>query len=551
MKKNVAALATPASMQAPGKSETKTDSPEKLFNFDESASHRSLTEDTGVEAAVSGDARRSGLSKPEPKLDAAQNSLIKNHKSMVRGRDFGSYVRAFDGNFGTGDFSRSVAALRNTSGARWLDSGGGEGTATADLMAHPGYEGLTTTVISFETSAQPGPRRQVLAGRFLQDIRQEELGKNELITDVIGVLAYTYDFMADFRKLYDALKPKGELYVFMASSVRDFYGRDNKVLVDGRVMTLADFLQTIPGLDLKLVKTPLYDQNGTDVMGEVWNVRVKRTPGVEPVWPQLETIYFKEGNRAQGEMVPQRMFAVKGSRLGPKALDALASEARDTYAAKTKGQAAEIFFDKFRGVSGLSNPLMNRLARLGKGQSWSIEGPAAARVAEELRTGVRFTHPAYLRPAQWLMEMMSRLVGKKILLSPAAQKPTVLVIDDGNASYRLDSDLERWIASVPDGGEIWLSLGLEKDGTGTGLRVLTQDGRRFGARGWLKSIPGLEVTDFRGHRLFKNKHEEPVFVRIAVPDHTKVRIPALAMLGAGEQSGDGVKIPYYREAAPR
>lgn len=540
-----ATLASPKRVQDP----TLADSQNRIFD---GSSARSASPEYPVMATVEpGTPRRSGLSKPAASLDPAQDSLIKNHRSMERGRDLGSYIRAFDGNFGTGDFARSLVALRGKPGASWLDSGAGEGIATEQLMEDPGYEGLMTTAISYETSAKPGPRRRVLSGRFLQDIRQEELGSNDLVTDVIGVLAYTYDFMSDFRKLYDSLKPDGKLYVFMASSIRDFYGRDNKVLVDGRVMALGDFLQTIPGLDIKLVKTPLYDQSGADVIGEVWNLRVKRTPGAEPVWPQLETIYFREGDRSQGEMVPQRIFAVKGSHPGAKALDALAGEGRLAYAEKTRGQPAETFFDKFRSYSGLRNILMNRLARLGDGQSWAIEGPAVERVASELRTGVRFTDPSFMRPSQWLMEMTAKLVARKKLVNGAADKPTILVVDDGSASYRLDEDLERWVASVPDGGEIWLSLGDEKDGTGTGLRILTDDTHRLGPRGWLASIPGLEVTDYRGHRLHGSEHNEPVFVRIVVPDHSKVRIPKLTMLGAGEPSGDGVRIPLYREAAPR
>ncbi|OGS40787.1 MAG: hypothetical protein A2506_09475 [Elusimicrobia bacterium RIFOXYD12_FULL_66_9] len=504
-------------------------------------------------APAVGDARRYGLAKPAPKHDPAQESLIKNHEAMVRGRDFGSYVRAFDGSFGTGDFSRSIAALSGKPGARWLDSGGGEGLATAQLMAHPGYEGLETTVVSYETSARPGPRRKVLEGRFLQDIPQESLGKNDLITDVIGVLAYTYDFMSDFRKLYDALTPNGELYVFMASSVRDFYGRDNKVIVDGRVMTLADFLVTIPGLDIKLVKTPLYDKNGRDLMGEVWNVRVKRTPGAEPKWPQLETIYFREGNREQGEMVPQRVFMVKGTRLPSYgALDRLSAEERFDYARRTESHGAETFFDKFRGRSGMNNPLMNRLARLGKGQTWALDGPSAARVSAELRDGVRFTGTAFLRPAQWLMERMAKLVARKTLrIGTYDEKPRVLVVDDGHTSYRFAEDLARWVESVPDGGEIWLSLGLEEGGTGTGIRIMTLNGRRIDVRRWLETVLGLDVTSYRGHRLVGNNHEEPVFVRIVVPDHAKVHIQKLELLAVGRESDEGVRIPLYRETRTR
>lgn len=477
--------------------------------------------------------------------DPGQKSLIKYHGVMTRGRGLKDYIRILDGNSGgAGAFARDLEALKRVKHARWLDSGGGEGMATAELATSPGFEDVSSAIVSYKTSAKTLPNRSVLAGRFLQDIPQDELGLNHLVTDVMGVLAYTHEFFSDMKKLYSSLAPNGRMYVYLGSSRQDFYGKKNIVLSGGRAYALGDYLKTIPGLDVELVKTPLYDAMDRERIGEVWNARITRHPDRDPKWPEIETVYFREGDPSRGEIVPRRVFAVKGDgEVGEERAAALADAARRAVVKDPDRGESEFLFDKFRGWSGLSNPLLWRLGGVGRGGPWTLVSPRSDWVGRDLERGPAFTDRAFPRPAQKLMEVLARRarVGYESSVGPGR----IIVVDDPGAAYAFDRELRRWIESMGPKGELWIALGPAKEGVWEDSRVLTSNGRFLNLADWMASIPGLRVETRLGHRLEGNVHQQWEFARVTVRGQKTPSIPMLRLVGVDESRHAA---PFYREA---
>lgn len=499
--------------------------------------------------------------------DAAQRAVARNSHTFTRARGFGSYVRMLDGRRPEGQpgpFASAMNALRQAPDARWLDSGGGEGVATSELKNTEGFENLQVTLVSYESSAESATGYNVLTGRFLEDIPDAELGTNDIITDVYGPLAYSGKPHEVLRKYLNALKPDGQAFVFLGTD-RDHYGKINQVITrSGKIQAFGDWVQSLPGLKVDLQKSPVTDGDG-DPIGEVWIGRMRRDPTTDPRIPELETVWYRDGNTKEGEIVPRMVLREAGaSEMPAVARIAAGDETRRALTDRVAQQSTEQFLDAFR-TGNLTNPLMGRLSSLKPGDEWVNVGPMADHVGKDLdgQHDITFTNPAYVSAAQWVMERRAAgIQHRDFTYTPSPDGSNlgpgrgVRLITDYHgemmASLAPDKTLEKYLGALREGGEIFVYLGLEKGGTGLETKVVMQDGNKYSLRGWLESIPGLDVKSYRGHsvRLVDEhwQHDENAFVRIRVKNSDEVRIPRLELQGTGDKSGDGVAVPMYREA---
>ena len=500
--------------------------------------------------------------------DAAQKNVARHSQTFTTGRGFGQYVKMLDGpqpGGGKGPLGAAMEALRGKADARWLDAGGGEGYATRQVKDTEGYENLHVTVLSYESSAQPAPGYDVMTGRFVEDIPSEEFGKNDVITDVYGPLAYTGRPHEVLRKYAAALKPEGRIFAFLGSGLEHF-GQINQVVTrSGQVLSFGEWLKTVPGLQTEVEKRPVLDLDG-DPVSELWVARIGLDPEKPVEIPDLQTGWYEDGDPKKYHVVPRQLLVEAGAH-GPSPAEAsrLREEAAKAFAERTADQTTEKFLEAFRSGE-FTNPLMRRLSSLKPGDEWVNVGPMARRVGEDLdgQHGIPFTDPDHLGISQWLMERRVEGIQRREFtytasaegadLQPGRNARLVTDYFGGLlSSYEPDKTLASYVGALREGGEAFVYLGLEKGGTGVGTRILTRDGRQVDLREWIGSLPGLEVKKYRGGTIrgehFQQYLEENVFLRIRVDDPAAVRIPKLELLGTGGKSGDGAPLPLFREVA--
>jgi hypothetical protein len=148
------------------------------------------------------------------------------------------------------DFERILGSLPPE--GEWVDGGAGDAYAQKDFLGSrdgsrviPGRPRLTA--ITYEYPAdQPrvlaNGRFQVMAGRFFEDIPLAELPRADLITDVVGILNYTYSLDRSLQKYLDMLKPDGLIFVFIPPGITSVRTRS------GVLLNLEAWVRTIPGL---------------------------------------------------------------------------------------------------------------------------------------------------------------------------------------------------------------------------------------------------------------------------------------------------------------
>lgn len=153
-------------------------------------------------------------------------------RGYVVGRALGAYTSALPP-----DFERKLFAL--TASERWLDIGAGEGRAILEYYLPPGESAqqqnsakAQAVAISIEdrrtfdwhkTAAQLDINKvRYLYGKSLSEYTQEELGKFQVITDLLGGFSYTRNLSRFMEKTLDFLQVNGSFY----SVLQDVHAED-------------------------------------------------------------------------------------------------------------------------------------------------------------------------------------------------------------------------------------------------------------------------------------------------------------------------------------
>jgi hypothetical protein len=118
---------------------------------------------------------------------------------------------------------------------------------------------------------------------------------------------------------------------------------------------------------------------------------------------------------------------------------------------------------------------------------------------------------------------------------------------DFTKSYQPDEVLRRYLQALRIHGELFIYLGHDSAGAVAKSSVVTLEGHRISLREWLKTRPGLEVTQFRGGNPYSGV--ESSFIRIRLLDRRKAHIPELELIGLGDIAEDGLPSAIFRELA--
>ena len=135
------------------------------------------------------------------------------------------------------DFDRALASLGPRD--RWLDIGAGEGRAMLDYfhpaydIAHPEHRGAKAQAVAMsienrttpqwlQTAAKVGPEKmRYLADKRLLEYSPEELGRFQVITDVIGGFSYTRSLSEFMEKVLGLLEPNGSFFTVLQDIQRE------------------------------------------------------------------------------------------------------------------------------------------------------------------------------------------------------------------------------------------------------------------------------------------------------------------------------------------
>jgi hypothetical protein len=224
-------------------------------------------------------------------------------------------------------FTRSLATLHPEQ--RWLDIGAGEGRAvldyassTYDVVLHlqgaprHGKKSRATamsiedrrTAQWHETAANLEPDQiRYLSGKRLRDYSREELGKYQVITDVLGGFSYTQDLTLFMEITLAALEVNGGFYTMLqdvsseSGANRPFYPGASFLTeikrADGSDMKICAWLKSI-----SCVEVTCEFKNVSSPPIEVYGVR-KVCDGVSV--PALLPTHFEAGTP------PERRFVVE------------------------------------------------------------------------------------------------------------------------------------------------------------------------------------------------------------------------------------------------
>lgn len=442
-------------------------------------------------------------------------------------------------------FKKSLERLLATKGNHWFDSGAGEAFAVRQTLQQPEAQHLKATVVAYETSAKESENLKVLTGRFLESIPDAELPKSDLITDVVGPMAYTGQPHVVMQKYLDNLKPGGEIFISLGGKF-ELFGKANLVITaSGEVLPLGEWLTRIPGTKAELTKEQ-WDDDGT--IHEMWSVRLTKEDS-GPRVPAVEMVYFKEG-------APPTMIFKEVANKGVSSLNSVQEQARAVFKKRAEHMTASEFLDAFRGGE-VSHPLIVSLKRLKKGDLWVNTSEVGAQVFAGLqKKDYQFKDTSiFTGLAQKFIRWRARGINtNKMVYTPLSDtkalpglKEVRLITDlhgDFTSSYAPDVVLERYIHAMADNGEIYLYMGKEYGGFGSESTVLTKDGKRIPLRYWVKRIPGLSVGLFRGGYHWHGG--EWAFLKVQISQRHKIEIPRLRLLGTTLDK-DGVPMAYFEE----
>ena len=225
-------------------------------------------------------------------------------------------------------FKQSLADLAE--GDRWLDVGAGEGRAVLDyatgkyasMLQGRGRGKGQAVAMSIEdrrtrqwheSVAALGPKQvSYLAGKRFREYSATELGRFDVITDVVGAFSYTRDLSRFMEQALQVLDVSGSLYTVL-QDVRSAEGAsrphypDAPFLTelttrDGSEVKVCSWLKSITCVEVSCEAKPQFSPPI-----EVYSVR-KTCEAVSV--PRLELVHFQAGTP------PERRFQLIGSQAG-------------------------------------------------------------------------------------------------------------------------------------------------------------------------------------------------------------------------------------------
>ncbi|WP_374032226.1 hypothetical protein [Bdellovibrio bacteriovorus] len=480
------------------------------------------------------------FAKVEKNDPRAFENLTKYEQLFTKGRGLETYKIVLGK-----DFTQSLSRVLQKQDGHWFDSGAGHAFAVRQALQSPEGQNLKSTVVAYETSAKSAERLNVISGRFLETIADKEIAKSDLITDVFGPLAYSGQPHQVMQKYLNNLKPDGEIFIFLGAR-HELYGEFNKVITaKGEVLNLGQWLETIPGIRAELVKTPKED-DGTHY--EMWTIKITKTDENAQV-PAVEMIHFKEG-------APPVMSFKEVANQGLSNHASLQQKARATFRERSKYITATEFLDAFRGGE-LRHPLIASIKGLKREDRWVNSSEVGAQVFAGMKSkdyDYSDTSVFVGLAQKFIRWRASRINTDKINYTPVADsgllkdvRDVKLITDyhgDFMSSFAPDVVLGRYLESLSNKGEIYLYTGKEYGGFGSDSMVMRKDGTQMPLRQWLRQIPGVNTSLFRGGYHWTGG--EWTFLKVTIKDRNKIKIPKLKLMGTTEGK-DGLPLPFFEE----
>jgi len=183
-----------------------------------------------MDASVAGEAVSPEFNEERSKQEQIYQSRGEDRpEGYVIDRSLSSYVETLSAEFG-----RSLASLGAK--GRWLDIGAGRGQAILDYFAaedkrakpddrkqpRPAVQAVAMSIEDRRTplwdqtaAALAENQMRYLTGKRLREYSQEELGRFQVITDVIGGFSYSENLSLFMEKVLDLLELNGSFYTVL------------------------------------------------------------------------------------------------------------------------------------------------------------------------------------------------------------------------------------------------------------------------------------------------------------------------------------------------
>jgi SAM-dependent methyltransferase len=137
-------------------------------------------------------------------------------------------------------------------GQVWLDGGAGNAIALRQYLQEGGLARVIG--VGYEAPLDPGYSKFIRtpeagkftyhSGRLFEQIPNQELGRVDLITDLVGIASYTKSLDVTLKKYLELLKPGGEAYIQLSET------RTRLINKRGQPVSLVDYLQGIQGAEI-------------------------------------------------------------------------------------------------------------------------------------------------------------------------------------------------------------------------------------------------------------------------------------------------------------
>ncbi len=433
-----------------------------------------------------------------------------------------------------------VAQLKQ---GHWIDSGGGNGQALQFVLSeHPT---MTSSLISLQTSASPGPRLKIYQGRYIEQIPHQEFAPADLITDVMGPMAYSSRPDLVLTKYFDVLKTDGEILLYLGT-FEEIYGRQNLIITEnGKVISLLEWIGQIQGINVEVFSVI---NKGEFFDYEILSVRITKTAS-EIIVPTLKLVTIKEG--APPKMIFQEDSEKQKSILSAKILSQIQGIIKQNFFSefhrKLKGESvATKFFDSFRGGE-IVNPFVSKLSQLSNNETWVNISPLSTAIKTSLQKNqLRYrSNQEHSMLSQMLMWLRSRFINNEnnnyVSLNSAQNleklAPAKIITDYGGdflTSLHPDQVLYNYLKQIDIHGTVIVYLGAEDLGFAASSFVINRQGQRLSLREWLQSISGpnsgFNMKYYRSGYAWTGG--ELTFATFTRDPHKIVKVPKLQLLGA-------------------
>lgn len=443
-----------------------------------------------------------GKKKTEPSLTSEKSPknidreyVTKNHKenTFTTGRGLSHYKSSFSKRgYAVLTFAKDLERIKNNPKAHWLDAGGGMGFATQEAVTADSK--FKATLVSVETPAEDifDPttkeiRRKVIKGKFIEDIADDEMLKSDLITDMYGPLAYSAQPDQVMRKYINNLKADGVLYIHLGDDL-DMFGRyDQVITTDGKLLSLSEWLESIPGLKVDIVKTKSLLPDST-VLGDEKS-RIARITLVKPAdeieIPELERMSFREGGSMDGFIVPRMIFKAKYPNAKPELPNnkKVVNSLRKTITDFRTGEYEHPLFDNLLDINGQEWAHFSN-----GGVDWS--GLEKIDISDESH----FTSGKIMSKAKKLADKNMKPAATSV--NELTSKKFKLISDHNGSFFQMgspDQTLKTYVDALQAKGKIVLYMGDDKQDLSQ-AKILLPDGGYVTFKAWLSKVKGIKVN---------------------------------------------------------